>query len=200
MSDLNPDWHVNDDGKWETGTGQILATVHSPDKCAGQHCTVHNPSNHHMRSFPTHYREDRGITERICPHGVGHPDFDDPTSDTTHGCDGCCRPPGGVQFDESDTHCVHGTYLHEDVCLSCAPIAGNHSDPRNRPLGPSPFDADLQREAIEDFKRKRMANPFKKQAYMLNGQESALTLWIEQMADAELYEQRWHELENEKDA
>lgn len=44
----------------------------------------------------------------------------------------------------------------------------------------------------------RLANPFKKQAYMLNGQDSALALWIEQIADAELYEKRWHELESEK--
>lgn len=28
--------------------------------------------------------------ERICPHGVGHPDPDDTNPDTVHGCDGCC--------------------------------------------------------------------------------------------------------------
>lgn len=30
-----------------------------------------------------HYRNDRGIWEDICPHGVGH-------CDDVHGCDGCC--------------------------------------------------------------------------------------------------------------
>lgn len=30
------------------------------------------------------------------------------------------------------THCKHGTYLHEDVCLTCPPTPGDRSDPRNR--------------------------------------------------------------------
>jgi hypothetical protein len=35
--------------------------------------------------------------ERICPHGVGHPDPDDVfATDTVHGCDGCCTPPSDV--------------------------------------------------------------------------------------------------------
>lgn len=77
-------------GRWRTGTGQIVSHPHDASACAGEHCVVHNPSDHSMRSFPTFYREDRGITERICPHGVGHPDPDDPTKDRVHGCDGCC--------------------------------------------------------------------------------------------------------------
>jgi hypothetical protein len=32
--------------------------------------------------------------ERICPHGIGHPDPDDPAFknpiEGVHGCDGCC--------------------------------------------------------------------------------------------------------------
>ena len=47
-----------------------------------------------MRDWPQHYREDTGVTERICPHGVGHPDPDQawPADDWrwVHGCDGCC--------------------------------------------------------------------------------------------------------------
>jgi hypothetical protein len=31
--------------------------------------------------------------ERICSHGVGHPDPDEINTDKTHGCDGCCTPP-----------------------------------------------------------------------------------------------------------
>lgn len=77
-------------GKWHTGTGQVVGRVHDSAACAGRNCVVHNPSDHHMRDWPTHFRNDRGITERICPHGVGHPDPDDPTEDTIHGCDGCC--------------------------------------------------------------------------------------------------------------
>lgn len=73
---------------------ETLRQVHSPDRCAGENCTIHNRSDHHMRSWPQHWRGDRGIMERICPHGVGHPDPDSPwpstSSEWVHGCDGCC--------------------------------------------------------------------------------------------------------------
>jgi hypothetical protein len=74
-----------------TGGEKILA--HDPEKCAGEVCCIHNPSDHHMRKMRQHWRGDRGIMERLCSHGIGHPDPDDPTDDTVHGCDGCCRPP-----------------------------------------------------------------------------------------------------------
>ena len=48
-----------------------------------------------MRSFPQNWRPDwGGFIERICPHGVGHPDPDQPEVDIYvygHGCDGCCK-------------------------------------------------------------------------------------------------------------
>lgn len=76
-------------------SGQLLVT-HSPDACKGTFCCVHNPSNHHMRDWPQHYRVDRGITERICPCGVGHPDPDLPYHKDSymwvHGCCGHCDP------------------------------------------------------------------------------------------------------------
>lgn len=75
---------------YTTGTGQELRGVHPSDQCEGQPCVIHNPSNHSMRDFPTHWRGDRGIMERICPHGIGHPDPDEINSDRMHGCDGCC--------------------------------------------------------------------------------------------------------------
>lgn len=77
---------------------------HSKENCAFSHrCTLHNRSNHSMRGFPQHWRSDRGIMERTCPHGVGHPDPDElffivmvRGKDTAyyegvHGCDGCCE-------------------------------------------------------------------------------------------------------------
>lgn len=85
-----------------TGTGQF-ARIHSPSKCAGGHCTFHNPSDHAMREFKTHIRYDRlPLVERVCPHGIGHPDPDaiaylhviDPEDRGAwgvHGCDGCCH-------------------------------------------------------------------------------------------------------------
>lgn len=72
--------------------GETLPNVHSSDKCKGQFCCIHNPSDHHMRSWPQHWRGDRNLMERTCPHGVGHPDPDDPNPDKSHGCDGCCTP------------------------------------------------------------------------------------------------------------
>lgn len=91
--------------KYTTGTGQTV-WVHTKENCKGTHCVIHNPSEHPMKDFPTHWRSDRGIMERICPHGVGHPDPDGLAFLATvlsperlrieriHGCDGCCVPKG----------------------------------------------------------------------------------------------------------
>lgn len=81
--------------KWESGTGQKLY-VHNREVCKGEPCPIHNPTNHCMRDFPTHWRDDRGIMERICPCGIGHPDPDDRRirlgqDPGDHGCCGCCR-------------------------------------------------------------------------------------------------------------
>lgn len=78
---------------WKPHLSAQRLITHSADKCKGQNCPVHNPSDHHMKDWPQHYRADCGITERICPHGIGHPDPDDPNPDKVHGCDGCCEPP-----------------------------------------------------------------------------------------------------------
>lgn len=68
----------------------ILKLVHHIGQCKGRYCTIHNRSDHHMRTWVQHWREDRGIMERICKHGIGHPDPDEISDDTVHGCDGCC--------------------------------------------------------------------------------------------------------------
>lgn len=74
--------------------------MHTPDKCAGRPCCIHNPSNHHMRTWQMNYRTDKGTMERIClEHGVGHPDPDDAAywesvgkpEMNIHGCCGCCN-------------------------------------------------------------------------------------------------------------
>ncbi len=68
---------------------------HDDLSCRGDYCTLHNRSDHAMRSFPQHWRDDRSLMERICPHGVGHPDPDEIYLDRNgrgiHGCDGCCH-------------------------------------------------------------------------------------------------------------
>lgn len=93
--------------EYTTGTGQHLL-VHSAQQCTGTACVIHNPSAHHMRDWPTNWRADRYLMERMCPHGVGHPDPDDlafkrahprfattrrADTDSVHGCDGCCAGP-----------------------------------------------------------------------------------------------------------
>lgn len=81
----------------------IVIWAHPPTKCAGQPCTLHNRSDHHMRPWMQHWRDDRGLMERICPHGIGHPDPDQweylvntygeetARAEFVHGCDGDCR-------------------------------------------------------------------------------------------------------------
>jgi len=88
---------LEDPTEWTPHKSNQRLIAHSPSACAGDPCPVHNVSDHHMRDWPQHYRNDRGITERICPHGIGHPDPDDRCCRTpyggVHGCDGCCTPP-----------------------------------------------------------------------------------------------------------
>jgi|SRR5687767_4554314 len=92
-----------------TGTGQRIQH-HSYKDCAGRHCCIHKPSPHHMTMWRLHFRADRApLMERICRHGVGHPDPDcldylmltNPTGEwSVHGCDGCCRKTDGYFGDQ----------------------------------------------------------------------------------------------------
>lgn len=73
-----------------------MVGVHDPVLCEGRPCALHNRSAHHLRHLPQIWRADRHIIERVCEHGVGHPDPDSPWDDDDanwiHGCDGCCAP------------------------------------------------------------------------------------------------------------
>jgi len=82
----------------------IAMWVHGKRDCMfPERCTMHNRSDHSMRKFPQHWRADRGLMERICPHGIGHPDPDQmyyyeqllepraARAEGVHGCDGCCH-------------------------------------------------------------------------------------------------------------
>lgn len=83
--------------------GKQTLNTHAPDQCSGAWCCVHNPSPHHMATWPMNWRSDRNLMERRCPHGVGHPDPDhlghvrrtlgplEAGYESVHGCDGCCR-------------------------------------------------------------------------------------------------------------
>jgi hypothetical protein len=88
----------------DLATGLGLINVHAELSCVGP-CPLHSPSEHHMRDWPLVWRGERGIFERTCPHGVGHPDpdslqraveYDEDTYAGVHGCcaEGCCCSPG----------------------------------------------------------------------------------------------------------
>lgn len=82
-------------------SGQRLR-VHSKEMCRGGNCSIHNPSDEAKAIGTRQWRSDRAMMERICSHGVGHPDPDelaflrsigmDKQADVNglHGCDGCC--------------------------------------------------------------------------------------------------------------
>lgn len=77
---------------WADDYGHVIVNVHEPNQCIGDYCTIHRPSAHSMAGFPQRWRQDRHMMERICPHGIGHPDPDDIVTNKVHGCDGCCAP------------------------------------------------------------------------------------------------------------
>ena len=83
-------------GYWTKG----MRNIHDPKLCADRGCGIHNhPSEHPLNEAPLNWREDRNILERLCRHGVGHPDYDSAKYlesvgqgyENIHGCDGCCH-------------------------------------------------------------------------------------------------------------
>lgn len=79
-----------------TLTGGQVLLVHHESLCRMGFCSVHRPSVHPLASAPLYWRSDRRIMERVCEHGIGHPDPDDLKvrtwpSEAVHGCDGCCQ-------------------------------------------------------------------------------------------------------------
>jgi hypothetical protein len=79
-----------DETTWIDDYNHVIVKVHREFQCEHRNCPLHNPSNHIMLGFPQRWRNDRHMMERMCSHGIGHPDPDDITIDKTHGCDGCC--------------------------------------------------------------------------------------------------------------
>lgn len=82
----------------------MLVNVHDRALCAGHPCCVHNPTETYLTyGWRQHWRADRQLMERLCRHGVGHPDpdhldyvrrsrgVDAARTESTHGCDGCCQ-------------------------------------------------------------------------------------------------------------
>ena len=79
-----------------------LVRVHPPNRCGGEVCVIHNPTDHPMREWPIVMRET--LILRVCPHGNKHPDPDSLSYFVNqwesiglsadrwrgHTCDGCC--------------------------------------------------------------------------------------------------------------
>lgn len=96
----------SDAGTYTDSYETVLGGLHPQTMgCSLYGCVIHSPSHHNMVEWPTLWRADRRIFERICPHGVGHPDPDDMEfirrscgrgrayAESIHGCDGCCSKP-----------------------------------------------------------------------------------------------------------
>lgn len=93
------------DEKFVDDSGQNLWVHRRTQDCDLNGCCIHNPSDHSLRGARLVWRRAGPFDikpshmERICSHGVGHPDPDDTAwrkrtgRDTLsiHGCDGCCR-------------------------------------------------------------------------------------------------------------
>jgi hypothetical protein len=74
----------------------ILTKVHPASLCAGEPSWVHNPSAHHMSTWPIYWNAGSRTAVRICSHDFDHPDPDDVAYNegvgrdvSKHECDGC---------------------------------------------------------------------------------------------------------------
>lgn len=100
-------WRIVGDHLEEV-TDTLIYNVHDRFSCVTP-CVIHAPSGHEMQQWPLIWRDDRMLFERLCGHGIGHPDPDqrplwrrrvqegywdreDAAAMEVHGCDGCCVP------------------------------------------------------------------------------------------------------------
>jgi hypothetical protein len=84
-----------------------LDCAHKEAECSAllgdeDYCPLHKPSDHGMNTWPMVMRS-TALIERVCKHGIGHPDPDsvawmDKYGEEEaegmwgiHGCDGCCH-------------------------------------------------------------------------------------------------------------
>lgn len=87
--------------EWADCTGRKFFVHKRNVDCDIDGCAIHNPSYHPLSDAKQYMRSDKSwLIERICDHGIGHPDPDSASfiakqegnkSIWVHGCDGCCR-------------------------------------------------------------------------------------------------------------
>lgn len=93
------------------GAGKHVEVHDKNADCDAYGCCLHNPSDHSLREAPLVWRQAGAFDikpshmERVCEHGVGHPDPDGLAflrrnnalelveALSVHGCDGCCGDP-----------------------------------------------------------------------------------------------------------
>lgn len=70
---MNTEESTYDDTKRHAylSSGQTVFGFHDSDRCLGDHCPVHNPSNHELREFPLRFNFDAFVFERIIPASEG---------------------------------------------------------------------------------------------------------------------------------
>ncbi len=102
MTDVTDDEFPTDNYELLGLAGGGVLRTHGRAGCFCGPCVIHNPSSHHMITWRLLFRSDRHwLAERLCPHGIGHPDPDSVAyfeatgvqDMGVHGCDGCCTPP-----------------------------------------------------------------------------------------------------------
>lgn len=158
--------------------------AHKPDQCEGRACTIHNRTDHHMRSWPQSFRFDKSVMERICEHGVGHPDPDEypyhhhSDSIWIHGCDGCCSSkaieyPDELNFEyfSKEELCHHLADLHRE--LQVAEILLQEASDVVRQLRENPLS-----ETVNDY-----ANIFLKAAEKHRGMWQLKLLYLNTTED-----------------
>ena len=78
------------------------------DECKEFGCCLHNPTPE-WEHMPLNWREDRGLMERVCECGIGHPDIDDINWK---------KRAFGKEF--ADTESIHGCCGKEGHCPCAA--------------------------------------------------------------------------------
>ena len=92
----------------EHGSIAGVLVTHDSTECALEVCCLHHPSDHPLASAPLRWRHDLEYMERVCEHGIGHPDPDSlayiyvvygemaAAFVSVHRCDRCCGQEGGM--------------------------------------------------------------------------------------------------------
>jgi hypothetical protein len=83
--------------------------THGPAQCALDHCCIHRPSDHPLKTAPLHWIPSINLMMRVCPCGELHPDPDSaawlrtrfmPMADIWHPC--CVRQCCVDLLDQTD--------------------------------------------------------------------------------------------------